>query len=149
MCKKLFVKGNRGFTLIELLVVIAIIGILSSVVLASLSTARNKGTDAKRISEMKQLQTVMELYHLDNGMYPASPVNTRVVNMDTGNSDITPYINPIPQDPTYTGNQGYRYQAGPSRRSYTMMLWRYKDNNQWCHIGVEPGTGWVENWPPC
>ena len=53
----------RGFTLIELLVVIAIIGILSSVVLASLNSARQKGRDAKRISDVKQLQLALELYY--------------------------------------------------------------------------------------
>ena len=46
---------NKGFTLIELLVVIAIIGILSSVVLASLNTARSKGRDARRLSDLKQI----------------------------------------------------------------------------------------------
>ncbi len=54
-------KGTRGFTLIELLVVIAIIGILSSVVLASLNSARQKGRDARRISDLKQLQLALEL----------------------------------------------------------------------------------------
>ena len=41
------IKTDRGFTLIELLVVIAIIGILSSVVLASLNTARNRGAEPR------------------------------------------------------------------------------------------------------
>ncbi len=53
---------NKGFTLIELLVVIAIIGILSSVVLASLSTARNKGKDAAVISQLAQMRSQAELY---------------------------------------------------------------------------------------
>ncbi len=64
-------KSSRGFTLIELLVVIAIIGILSSVVLASLNGARKKGRDARRISDIKQLQTALELYYDDNkNSYP-------------------------------------------------------------------------------
>ena len=58
------VKG--GFTLIELLVVIAIIGILSSVVLASLNTARSKGTDAKIQSEIRSVAVNAEIYYDSN-----------------------------------------------------------------------------------
>ena len=57
----------RGFTLIELLVVIAIIGILSAVVLTSLSTARSKGSDAAIQSDLSTIQTQAEIYYGSNG----------------------------------------------------------------------------------
>ncbi len=60
-------KFNRGFTLIELLVVIAIIGILSSVVLASLNTARNKGADAAVKSNLNNMRAQAELFYDNNG----------------------------------------------------------------------------------
>ncbi|MCR4334277.1 MAG: type II secretion system GspH family protein [Patescibacteria group bacterium] len=67
----LYKNNNRGFTLIELLVVIAIIGILSSVVLASLSSARAKARDAKRLSDIRQIQTALEMYYSsNNSSYP-------------------------------------------------------------------------------
>lgn len=62
--------NSQGFTLIELLVVIAIIGVLTSVVLASLNSARAGARDAQRIAEIRQLQTALELYYDANGHYP-------------------------------------------------------------------------------
>lgn len=62
----------KGFTLIELLVVIAIIGLLSSIVLASLNMARAKARDAKRLSDMHQMQIALELYYDSFGRYPDS-----------------------------------------------------------------------------
>ena len=60
---------NKGFTLIELLVVIAIIGILASVVLASLSTAREKGKDAAVKSQLASMKAQAELFFSKNETY--------------------------------------------------------------------------------
>jgi prepilin-type N-terminal cleavage/methylation domain-containing protein len=67
---------KRGFTLIELLVVIAIIGILSSVVLASLNTARSKGTDAKIQSEIRSIAVNAEIWYDNNGNTYGSATTT-------------------------------------------------------------------------
>ncbi|MCK5059632.1 MAG: type II secretion system protein [Candidatus Pacebacteria bacterium] len=62
-------KKNKGFTLIELLVVIAIIGILSSVVLASLNTARVKGSDAAIKANLSSIRAQAEILYDTHGAY--------------------------------------------------------------------------------
>jgi len=110
------INKRKGFTLIELLVVIAIIGLLSSVILASLSSARMKARDAKRLSDMRQVMIALELYYSDNGKYPISDYDG-CGGWDVGNQSY-PFLNgklgtnmlKPPVDPIATGNcSGYRY----------------------------------------
>ena len=66
---KIFKKNSKGFTLIELLVVIAIIGMLSSVVLVSLNSARGKGADVAIKANLSGVRTQAEVYYDINGSY--------------------------------------------------------------------------------
>lgn len=98
-------SAKRGFTLIELLVVIAIIGILSSVVLASLGTAREKARDATRISDMKNIQLALELFFDSNQSYPAS---AGAAPYAVPSASLAPtYIPLIPTAPPGTTNYQY------------------------------------------
>ncbi len=129
---------KRGFTLIELLVVIAIIGLLSSIVLASLSTARKKARDAVRFSDIHQLQIALDLYFQTNGRYPDTDDLVSCGGWAVGNQSkplLSGILNPTYlgaplRDPTSTGNCGsysyYRYPAGnagcdPNRGAYYII----------------------------
>lgn len=73
-------KNQKGFTLIELLVVIAIIGILSSVVLASLNIARGKGANAAIKQNLNGIRSQAEVFYDDNAVYTGLCANDTVVN---------------------------------------------------------------------
>lgn len=63
---------RRGFSLVEVLIVIAIIGLLSSTILASLSVARQKARDVKRVAEMGQITRALTLYFDSHQSYPST-----------------------------------------------------------------------------
>lgn len=80
---------KKGFTLIELLVVVAIIGILASVVLASLNSARNKGKDAAIFAQLANMRGQAELYYATNGNY-GTGYTTLTTATNAAGVDITP-----------------------------------------------------------
>ena len=71
-------RNKKGFTLIELLVVITIIGLLSSLAVVSLSSARNKANDAKIKSDLTQLRSTIELNANSSTDSPYSNASTTV-----------------------------------------------------------------------
>lgn len=115
-------KFKSGFTLIELLVVIAIIGLLSTLSILALNTARARARDAKRVADVKQMQTAMEMYYNDAGLYPASATAGSAVTY-SGNT----YLAAIPAPPTPTNDgscttpaPNYTYVQTGSGASYTI-----------------------------
>jgi len=83
MKKKIRIITNKGFTLIELLVVIAIIGILSTVVIASLNSARTKGQEASIKSTLKNMIAQAELVYDGPGNYSSVCGDTKIASMIT------------------------------------------------------------------
>ncbi|MCX6792654.1 MAG: prepilin-type N-terminal cleavage/methylation domain-containing protein [Candidatus Falkowbacteria bacterium] len=115
-------KLQFGFTLIELLVVIAIIGVLSTMAIIALGNARAKARDSKRVADIKQISTALELYYSDYNTYPTI--------ITPGNSLTSPdgtkvYMSTIPNNPTprndgNCGNVDYSYQSSLTGTNYSL-----------------------------
>ncbi|MDD3284260.1 MAG: prepilin-type N-terminal cleavage/methylation domain-containing protein [Patescibacteria group bacterium] len=102
---------RQGFTLIELLVVITIIGLLSTLAIFALNSARMKARDAKRMSDLKIVSQALEMYHIDNNGYPIGSINTwSYYQSDCGNDGVLDYID----EESYNGYlcSGYSLKKG-------------------------------------
>lgn len=104
--------SSAGFTLIELLVVIAIIGILSSVVMASMGSMREQARDTRRNADVTQIINALELYHADHDHYPCSA--SMQESKDSGFLEKLVdgrYISSVPTDPTDDNTLFYEYRS--------------------------------------
>ncbi len=103
-------KNKKGFTLIELLVVIAIIGLLATLSIVALNNARSRARDARRVADIRQIQTALELYYNDFNYYPNTNKITTPVEVGEGMEanvlsgdifgDSFIIMSPIPSAPT-------------------------------------------------
>lgn len=120
---------KEGFTLIELLVAIAIIGILSSFLLANFVGVRQRARDGVRKSDLRQIQSALELYKSENlnGNYPAALTLTCNCALTSSGVDCnnppagTVYMKKIPCDPTSTTSTPAYYTYSPSGSGYSLI----------------------------
>ena len=90
--------------MVELLVVISIIGILATLLLLQLGVARQRARDAKRIVDISQVRTAIELSYDDTGQYP------QVATYNALAALVVPkYMTSLPVDPLNNGNYSYNY----------------------------------------
>lgn len=117
-------KNNQGFTLLEMLVVMIIIGILAAIGLRTFSQSRVKSRDAKRKSDLEQIQRALDMYRTDHGHYPVNTEDGELLVWRDGSSQMsvfewgqafkdpeqiqTIYMPQLPDDPS---GMRYYYQA--------------------------------------
>ena len=116
-------KDQKGFTLIELLVVIAIIGLLASVVLLALNSARQKSRDAKRLADIRQVSTALELFYNTNNGYPTSAATAATMAATVPLGLVPTYIGrapiaPTPYDGSCVNSNTYKYVADAAGATY-------------------------------
>lgn len=157
---------KKGFTLIELLVVIAIIALLASVVISSLSSARQKARDTRRVQDLHEMRSALELYHTDNGAYPVISkwATSGVTAYDTGSkwdtleTALASYLEVVPADPLGTGTSGpwtnsnYHYAYASDGEVYDLVAQMETTTSLMCsskvwkyHLGegiYPPGSPW-------
>lgn len=152
-------ENTSGFTLIELLVVIAIIGMLSSVVLASLNSARGKARDSRRKADLKQLMIAIEMFYDTTGSYPQDgcPDDTSTgctIGDDSTwdgssgglartklNHNITEFMSTLPVDPINDSTYHYRYEPHCHVAGNAQGFWvraRMESDGAWYYVRSGP-----------
>ena len=120
-------ESSPAFTLIELLVVISIIGILSTLSVVALNNARSKSRDARRLSDIKQINLALELYHNETGIYPSASgtLDANITGLCLSDIGISStcgtlvYLQKIPGDPL--NDRDYQYRQLSNGLSYRLF----------------------------
>ena len=109
---------KKGFTLIELLIVVAIIGILSALLMTNFVGIRQRARDGQRKSDMRQIQSALEMYRADNAAYPATGSLPTCGSSFKNVAQTVTYMKTVPCDPL--SGSGYTYTSGNSDTIYCL-----------------------------
>ncbi len=141
-------KERVGFTLVELLITIGIIGILATVTVVSIGSARAKARDAKRLSEVKAIQTALTIYQNEKQYFPNSGGATLLLGTTQGsygvlcdtdagfqtNKDACKvyFMEHVPGDPMSKPGSvyEYKYTDSPDYQTYTIDFRLESDQGQ-------------------
>jgi prepilin-type N-terminal cleavage/methylation domain-containing protein len=122
---------KKGFTIVELLVSIAIIALVVAIVLISISNAREKSRDARRMTDMQEISKALNLYNNNTNQYPIGDINAMTAALENAGT-----ISKVPLDPlnsgsyiyTYTSTNGINYTLGFCLETNTIQGY-----SQGCH----------------
>ncbi len=142
-------KKTSGFTLIELLVVVSLIGILATLVLANLNAARQRGRDAQRKSDLRNIQTALRLYYNDFDKYPVNMASNIAGCGASGDSicvwgeafasGVQTYMSTLPDDPL--PSISYSYQQIDSD-NYTLTACLENASDDKAQASATCASGW-------
>lgn len=94
---------RSGFTLLELILVMSVIGILAGLFIANYPSSQRRARDARRVSDLRQYQSALEIYYNANNEYPGSSGDLSGVC----GSDLSQYTSVCPDNPSGTWNYQY------------------------------------------
>jgi general secretion pathway protein G len=118
------IKNQKGFTLIEILVVVFIIGLLATIILPKIMGRQEEAQRTKATADIKNIQTALDLFKLDNGFYPATEqgLEALVKKPETGRIPEKwkegGYLNKAPKDPW---GKPYVYLSPGSHGDYDLI----------------------------
>jgi prepilin-type N-terminal cleavage/methylation domain-containing protein len=113
---------KSAFTLVELLIVIAIIGVLVVFVVVAIQNTRKNSRDAKRIADIKQIQTALELYFNDVGQYPSEVTSTIAFGSNIYMTTYPTAPTPPDGDCSEVDNNYKYYSIGEDNSSYEILF---------------------------
>jgi len=121
-------EQKSGFTLIEIIVAMAILAVVASSLLGNFFSSQKKGRDAKRKSDLKQIQNALEAYANDHqGLYPIGDASGRIGGFSWGAEFHNPshietvYMKALPQDSKSTQKYWYVSTDGVSYKIYACL----------------------------
>lgn len=141
--------SRKGFTLIEILIVVAIIAILASVVLIGLGPTQQSGRDARRLSDLHEIQNGLELFYNKCGYYPGTaPAGVCANGATAGFNEMATNlvaagigVNTVPKDPTNSGTHIYYFRTdGAAASQYILAAVLENQNNSVFNSYTAPAT---------